>query len=113
MQALVGRQLVPLADLQCLPKPHRTVVRGSDLPDFSFPDQPGKGRKRFFQRRLRVIGVGPVQIDVIRLQAFERFFRRVEDIGFRESFPAPTATGRCPPLAGDYSDAIAFTAIPS
>ena len=65
-------------------EPFRVVIRRSDRPYFSFPGQLREGFQRFLQRRLRIVRVGLIQIDVVRLQPSQRILHRTQDIRLRE-----------------------------
>ena len=68
LQHFIARQAQPRAHGQCLGQPGRAVVGGADGAHRAFADQLGKGRQRFFQWGVSVVGVGLVEIDVIGLQ---------------------------------------------
>jgi hypothetical protein len=89
LEALVARQTHARACVESLSEPRVTVVRGSICPNFPGFDQVCMGAERLFKRRVRVVLVRLVQVDVVGLQPLEGRLDRRVDVSGREALLPP------------------------
>ena len=84
LQGFVARQSVALAHPQRFFQAIRLIVGGADRPHLAGLNQRIERRQRLFQRRIAVIVVRLVEIDIIGLQTAQRIFHRLLNIARRQ-----------------------------
>ncbi len=81
LQGLVAGQLLGGADAERFGQARRVVVGGADGAHLALPDELVVGRQRFLQRRVLVVGVRLVEIDIVGLQTLQRVLDALQNIG--------------------------------
>jgi hypothetical protein len=84
LQALVARDAQALGDVERLGQPRRGEVRGADGAHLAGLHEVVEGTQRVLERRVGVVVVRLVEVDVVGLQALERGLDRLADVGRRE-----------------------------
>src|SRR5579864_8133115 len=86
LESLIRRQAGFLAGFERRSESLGLVVGSPDGSNLALLDKFRVGAQSFFQRRVWVVVVRLIQIDVVRLQAAQRIFRGAQDVGFRQPF---------------------------
>ena len=93
---------------ECLGQPLRRVVGGGDVPDHPVGDQGVERAQRLLERRLLIVVVHVVQVDIVGLQPVEGGVRLAADI-VRPQVPVPGVTPAAD-LRGEH-DLVAVAAL--
>jgi hypothetical protein len=88
LQRLVARQTVLGARVQRRSKTLRREVGGPDRPHLARLDQRAIGFQRLLDRRIRIVAVRLVEVDIVGAEPAQRLVGCAQDVGFAETLLA-------------------------